>query len=155
MKKLIAIAIAAVAIAGCQSVDIETPEWKARVQSKMFGRNVDQLAVVRTADGYTVNVSGYKGDVSEQFPAWTREMWAGIGILGRIAATTINPAASAVPLTSEPANAADVAALVKATNEAKVALENAKAELEKVKAASASSATSGSSSDCADGSCTK
>lgn len=156
MKNLIAIAIAATALAGCQSVAIKTPEWEATIKSHWFRRDVDKLAVQRLADGsYSVDLNGYKGDASEQLPAFTKEMWAGLGILGRLAASTINPAASAVPLTPEPANAADVAALVKATNEAKVALANAQAELAKVKAASASSATSGSSSDCADGGCTK
>jgi len=134
MKKLLILAALA-ATAGCTTAYIETPEWKAKINSHWLKRDVDKLAVQRLADGsYSVDLNGYKSDASEQLPAFTREMWAGLGILGRIAATTINPAASAVPLTSEPANAADVAALVKVTNEAKTQLANAKAELAKVKA---------------------
>ena len=138
-------------LTGCQTAHVKTPEWEASINSHWFKRDVDKLSVQRQADGsYTLDLNGYKGDASEQLPAFTREMWSGLAILGRIAATAVNPAASAVPLTQEPANAADVAALVKATNDAKVALANAKAELAKAKA---SSATSGSSSDCTDGSC--
>ena len=157
MKKLIAIAIAATALAGCQSVAIKTPEWEATIKSHWFRRDVDKLAVQRLADGsYSVDLNGYKGDASEQLPAFTKEMWAGLGILGRIAATAVNPAASAVPLTAEAADATQVAALVKASADAKAALASAKAELEKAKAdLAAAQAAQTTEKDCADGSCTK
>ena len=157
MKKLIAIAIAAAALAGCQSVAIKTPEWEATIKSHWFRRDVDKLAVQRLADGsYSVDLNGYKGDASEQLPAFTKEMWSGLGILGRIAATAVNPAASAVPLTAEAADADKVSALVKASAEAKAALASAKAELEKAKAElAAAQAAQTTEAECSGGDCEK
>lgn len=157
MNKITIIAIAATALAGCQSVAIKTPEWEATIKSHWFRRDVDKLAVQRLADGsYSVDLNGYKGDASEQLPAFTKEMWAGLGILGRLAASTINPAVASIPLTAEAADADKVSALVKANGEAKAALASAKAELAKAKAdLAAAQAAQTTEEDCADGSCTK
>lgn len=138
MKKLIAIAIAATALAGCHTAHIEVgPDgtWSADIYDNFIRREFKGFkAEVAEGGKFKAEVNGYATDASEQLPAFTKEMWAGLGILGRIAATTVNPAASAVPLTQDAANATDVAALVKAANEAKTQLANAKAELEKAKA---------------------
>ncbi len=151
MKKLAMLAaLAAIfaGITGCQTAHVKTPEWEASINSHWFKRDVDKLSVQRQADGsYTLDLNGYKGDASEQLPAFTREMWSGLAILGRLAGSAVNPAVSAVPLTQEAASAADVEKLVKANAELKAQVAAAKA------AAKASSATSVSSSDCADGSC--
>ena len=99
MKKLMIIATVAAlgALAGCQTAHIKTAEWEASVNSHWFKRDVDKLSVTRGADGsYTVDLNGYKGDTSEQLPAFTREMWAGIGFLGQIAASMYSPAAASV-----------------------------------------------------------
>lgn len=156
MHKLIIVA-SAVALAGCTTAHIKTPEWEATVKSHWLKRDVDKFRVQRLADGsYSVDLNGYKTDASEQFPAWTREMWSGLGILGRLAAATINPAAASVPLTAEAADADKVSALVKAGGEAKAALASAKAELEKAKAElAAAQAAQTTEEDCADGSCEK
>ena len=101
MKKLMLIGIAAAALAGCQSTEIKTPEWEVRIKSNMFKRDVDKVSVDRLADGsYSVYLNGYKGDVSERLPEFTREMWAGLGFLGQIAASLYNPAAASVKQTT-------------------------------------------------------
>ena len=156
MKKLMIIAALA-ALAGCTTTTVETAEWKAKLGNHWFARDVDKFSVTRSADGsYSIDLNGYREDVSEKLPLFTKEMWYGLGILGRIAATAYNPAASAVPLTDAAADADKVSALVKANAEAKAELEKAKAEAAKAKAeaaalkASATTTTNG----CADGSCT-
>ena len=155
MKKtalLAAFAAIFAGITGCQTAHVKTPEWEASINSHWFKRDVDKLSVQRLADGsYAIDLNGYKGDTSEQLPAFTREMWSGLAILGRLAGSAVNPAVAAVPLTQEAASAADVEKLVKANAELKAQV--AAAEALAAKASSASSATSGSSSDCTDGSC--
>jgi len=159
MKKLIALAvfctIGAILLQGCSTTYVKTPEWEAKVTSHWLKRDVDKLAVNRLADGsYSVDLNGYKSDASEQLPAFTKEMWAGIGILGRLAGAAINPAVASVPLTADAANADDVAQLVKANAALKAQVAAAKAELAKVKAAgNAASTTGGTTTDCADGNC--
>ena len=132
MKRIIFAALAALAFGGCSLTSVKTPEWEAHVRSHWFKRDVDKLEVQRNADGsYSVFLNGYKSDASEQLPAFTREMWGGLAILGRIAAATVNPTAAAVPLTTE---AADADAVAKIQRE----LAAAKAELAKIKAAAKS-----------------
>lgn len=75
------------------------------------------------------DLNGYNGDTSEQFAAWTKEMWSGLGVIGRLAAATVNPAASGVPLTAEAANGENVSQIIKSKNEADVALQKTKNEL--------------------------
>ena len=142
MKKTIIIAALA-AFAGCSLTSVKTPEWEAHVRSHWLKRDVDKLEVQRNADGsYSVFLNGYKSDASEQLPAFTRDMWLGLGMLGRIAASTFNPAVASVPLTTEAANADDVAKITKE-------LATAKAELAKIKA-EAKAAKSGECEDCGD-----
>lgn len=149
MKKLMIIAALA-ALAGCTSTSIETAEWKAKVSNHWFAKDVDKLSITKAADGsYSIDLNGYREDVSEKLPLFTKEMWYGLGILGRIAATAYNPAASAVPLTDAAADAEQVAALVKANAEAKAELAKAKAEAAALKASATTTTNS-----CADGSCT-
>lgn len=101
MKKLMLIAIAAAALAGCQSTEITTPEWGVTIKSHWLKRDVDRVSVDRLADGsYSVYLNGYKSDASERLPEFTREMWAGLGFLGQIAASMYNPAAATVKQTS-------------------------------------------------------
>lgn len=160
MKNLIAIAIAAMALAGCHTAHIEVgPDgtWSADIYDNFIRREFKGLkAEVAEGGKFKAEVNGYATDASEQLPAFTREMWAGLGILGRLAASTINPAVASVPLTAEAADATQVAALVKASAEAKAALASAKAELEKAKAdLVAAQAAQTTEEDCADGSCEK
>lgn len=162
MNKLMVIVAAAMCAAmfGCTSTTVETPEWKAKIANHWFARDVDKFTVNRLADGsYTIALNGYKEDVSEQFPAFTREMWAGLGIIGRLAAATINPASSAVPLTAEAADADKVSQLVKAKSEADAKLVKAKAEAAAIQKTMQAFAAAGgnvatANVTCADGSCT-
>lgn len=75
------------------------------------------------------DLNGYNGATSEQFGLWTKEMWAGMGAIARLAAAAYNPAASAVPLSAEAANGEDVSQLVKAKSDADVALAKTRNEL--------------------------
>lgn len=149
MKKLILVAIAAALAGGCSLTTVETPEWRATVRSHWFKRDLDKLDVQRKADGsYSVSLNGYKSDASEQLPQFAREMWLGLGILGRIAAASVNPVAATVPLTTDAADPTAVTAAVNAASAAKVSEIKAKADAKTQKAASATDA-----SECADGSC--
>ena len=159
MKKLAILAsLAAIfaGITGCQTAHIKTPEWEASINSHWFKRDVDKLSVQRQADGsYSVDLNGYKGDISDQLPAFTREFWAGVAILGRLAGSAVNPAVAAVPLTQEAASAADVEKLIKANAELRaksLELETMRLELEKLKAES-SKLQAEESTNCIDGSC--
>ena len=142
MKKLMITlaALAVVELTGCTTAHIKTGEWEATIKSHWLKRDVDKLAISRQADGsYSLDLNGYKSDTSEQLPAFTREFWAGVAILGRLAGSAVNPAVAAVPLTQEAASAADVEKLVKANAELKaksLELEATKLELEKLKAES-------------------
>lgn len=160
MKKLIAIAIAATALAGCGTVEVNCEgdgKWNAKVRNSWLRRDIDGFeANIEEGGKFSVKLNAVKSDVSEQLPTFTREMWAGLGILGRIAATAVNPAASAVPLTAEPADADKVSALVKASAEAKAALASAKAELAKAKAElAAAQAAQTTEAECSGGDCEK
>ncbi len=139
----------ALALTGCTTATVKTPEWEATVRSHWLQREVDTFTVSRQADGsYSLSLNGYKTDTSEQLPAFTREMWAGLGILGRLATATINPATASVPLSSEAASADDVAKLVQANASLKL-------ELARLKAAQdAASCTDCATGSCSDGSCT-
>lgn len=140
MKKLMMIAVLAAA-AGCSTTYVKTPEWEAKINSHWLKRDLDKLTVNRLADGsYSIDLNGYKSDASEQLPAFTKEMWAGIGILGRLAGATFNPAVASVPLTSDAANADDVAQLVKANAALKAQVAEAKAALVKARASASADA---------------
>ena len=80
-------------------------------------------------DEIEFDLNGYNGDTSEQFGLWTKEMWSGFGVIARLAAAAYNPASSAVPLTPEAANGENVSQIVKAKNDADVALLKTKNEL--------------------------
>lgn len=156
MKKLLIIAALA-ALAGCTSTTIETAEWKAKVSNHWFAKDVDKLSITKGADGsYSIDLNGYREDVSEKLPAFTKEMWLGLGILGRLAAASVNPAAAGVPLTDEAADAEQIAALVKANAEAKAELAKAKAEAAALKAQGSGVSCQGpdcKDTSCKDGSC--
>ena len=150
---LFAAAVAsAFCLAGCGSVNVACEgdgKWEAKISTGWLRRDIDGFeADIQEGGKFTVKLNSVKSDVSEQLPSFTREMWSGLAILGRLAGSAVNPAVAAVPLTQEAANAADVEKLVKANAELKAQVAAAEAL-----AAKASSATSGSSSECADGSC--
>lgn len=151
MKKLIIPAlVSASLLAGCSSMTVETPEWKVNSLTHWFQREVKEFNVERNADGsYRIGVNGYKSDASEQLPAFTREMWAGIGILGRLVGSAVNPAVASVPLTADPADANAIAQIQQSLANSKAAEAAAKAELAKAKA----EAKAASASDCPNGEC--
>lgn len=157
MKKIIIPMLAsACMLAGCTTTTIETDEWKVKSMSHWLKRDVDRLSVERTKDGYKVNVNGYRSDASEQLPAFTREMWDGIGILGRLAGSVFNPAVASVPLTSDPADANAIAQIQQSLANSKAAEAAAKAELAKAKAELAKAkaeAKAASDGDCPNGEC--
>jgi uncharacterized membrane protein YqiK len=149
-----AIAALAALVDGCQVTKIkrnDNGDLEASIMSHWLQREVNKCEIVKTADGYKFILNGYKSDASEQLPAFTREMWAGIGILGRLAGAVANPAVASVPLTSEAASADDIAKLTKAAADAKAEATRAKAELAKAKAEA--KAASASTSDCPNGEC--
>ena len=100
MKKLMIIATAAAAAAGCQTAHVKVDgdgKWEATVRSHWFSREIADLSgEVMEGGKFKFALNGYKGDVSEQLPAFTREMWQGLAFLGQIAAATVNPAAASV-----------------------------------------------------------
>ena len=75
------------------------------------------------------NLNGYRGETSEEFGVWTKEMWSGIAVIARLAAAAYNPATSGVPLTNEAADGANVSQIIKAKTDADVALLKVKNEL--------------------------
>ena len=95
---------------------------------------------------FTLSLNGYKGDASEQLPAFTREMWSGLAILGRLAGSAINPAVAAVPLTDAAAEPAAVSSIVTAQGAA------AAQKIQAKKTASRQTATA-TAADCPDGNC--
>jgi hypothetical protein len=142
MKRIMFAALATLAFGGCSLTSVKTPEWEAHVRSHWFKRDVDKLDIQRSADGsYSVSLNGYKSDASEQFPAFTREMWGGLAILGRIAAATVNPTAAAIPLTTEPADAEAVAKLQRELATAKAEVLRAKAAVAAIAPIPATNAT--------------
>lgn len=152
------ITLAAVAaLTGCHTAHIEVgPDgtWSADIYDNFIRREFKGFkAEVAEGGKFKAEVNGYATDASEQLSAFTKEMWAGLGILGRIAASTINPVAASTPLTSEGAASSDVAAILKAQAELKQAV----AELKKAAAATSqlpnSSTSQLSNSACPDGNC--
>lgn len=141
---------AAAILAGCTTASVETPEWRATIRSHWLKRDVDKLDVVRNADGsYSLSLNGYKTDASEQLPAWTREMWNGLGIIGRLATATVNPATASVPLTADAASADEIAKIVQANAAYKREIAEAKTAL----AAATSAPVQDAAASCSDGSC--
>ena len=157
MKKLKMVALAACAaamLAGCHTAHIEVlgdGKWNADIYDNLVRREIKSFTgTVKEGGQFEFAINGYQTDTSEQLPAFTREMWSGLAILGRIAGSTVNPAVAAVPLTQEAASAADVERLVKANAELKAQVAAAKAEA----AAKAGSGEQGTGSgNCSDGSC--
>ena len=151
MKQILTIAALAAMAAGCQSSKFEKrithpdgtqDEVCVSIWSNMFKRDLDSFNLDRKGEGeFTLALNGYKGDMSEQLPAFAREMWTGLGILGRIAAAPVNPTAAAVPLTTEAASAEEIAKLQRESAAAKAELVKAKAEAKAATTASAATAT--------------
>ena len=79
------------------------------------------------------NLNGYRGETSEEFGVWTKEMWSGFAVIARLAAAAYNPATSGVPLTSDAADGENVSKLIKAKADADEKLIKAKTEQAKVK----------------------
>lgn len=140
---------------------VELSAWR-----HWFDSEVAKAKLGVKADEIDFDLNGYNGDTSEQFGIWTKEMWSGMGVIARLAAAAYNPAASAVPLTPEAANGENVSKIVKAKNDADVALQNTKNELAIAKLnnealqktmqafASAGGNLAAATTTCKDGSCT-
>jgi hypothetical protein len=157
MKKLKIVALAAIAaaaLAGCHTAHFEVlgdGKWKADIYDNLVRREIKTFTgKVKEGGQFEFAINGYQTDTSEQLPAFTREMWSGLAVIGRLAGATVNPAVASVPLTQEAANAADVERLVKANAELKAQVAAAKAEA--AKAGNGEQGT-GNGSACADGSC--
>lgn len=157
MKKLIILPLVAATLTGCQLTHVKTPEWEVSLRSHWFKRDVDKFDVQRNADGsYSVSLNGYKSDTSEQLPAFTREVWAGLGVLGRIAGAAVNPAVASVPLTAEPADPAAVAKIQREVAAQKAELARIKADVSvaraqaKSAAAAPAAATNAEDEECED-----
>lgn len=135
---------------GCQTAHVKVGAdgvWEATLASHWFSRDIDSFsAEVREGGKFTLSLNGYKGDASEQLPAFTREMWSGLAILGRLAGSAINPAVAAVPLTDAAAEPAAVSSIVTAQGAA------AAQKIQAKKTASRQTATA-TAADCPDGNC--
>lgn len=152
MKRIIATAVLAAMAAGCHTAHIKVEgdgKWEADLYDNFIGRKIEKCSAnVQEGGKFIFNLNGYETDTSEQLPAFTKEMWAGLGILGRIAAATVNPTAATVPLTAEPADAEAIAKLQRELAAAKAEVVKAKAE---AKAATASATTSAATATACDG----
>ena len=156
MKKLkmtTALAAIAAAMTGCHTAHIEVlgdGKWNADIYDNLVRREIKSFTgTVKDGGQFEFAINGYQTDTSEQLPAFTREMWNGLAIIGRLAGATVNPAVASVPLTQDAASAADVERLVKANAELKAQVAAAKAEA--AKAGNGEQGT-GNGSACADGS---
>lgn len=136
MKRLfiaIAAAATAAAITGCQTAEVQVDgqgKWSAKVRSHWFKRDVDKFSASVDRNGvFSIDLNGYKGDASEQLPAFTREMWAGIAMGMRLGLTAASPAVATVPLTTEAADANAVSQAVAAQGQARAQVLKAKAKL--------------------------
>ena len=151
-----ALAAIVAGLTGCQTAHVKCEgdgKWEASINSHWFRRDVDGFkAEVQPGGVFSIDLNGYKSDASEQLPAFTKEMWSGLAILGRIAATTMNPAAASVPLMSEAAKSDDISAILKAKAELEAQTAAAKAELAKARAAASQSSQQSqtSQSNCTD-----
>lgn len=101
MRKLtLMIGAAALALAGCHTAHIEVKgdgTWSADIYDNWISREINGFeAEVAEGGKFRAKLSGMKSDVSEQLPAFTREMWAGLGFLGQTLAAMYNPAAATV-----------------------------------------------------------
>lgn len=158
MKKLIMTtamaAIAAAMLAGCHTAHIEVlgdGKWNADIYDNLVRREIKSFTgTVKDGGQFEFAINGYQTDTSEQLPAFTREMWSGLAIIGRLAGATVNPAVASVPLTQDAASAADVERLVKANAELKAQVAAAKASVAKTVGGTGGTNVTG---DCADGSC--
>lgn len=152
MKRIITTAILAALAAGCHTAHIKVEgdgKWEADLYDNFIGRKIEKCSAdVKEGGQFTFNLGGYSSDASEQLPASLKEFWAGVGILGRLAAATFNPAVASVPLTAEPADAEAIAKLQRELAAAKAELVRAKAE---AKAATASATTSAATATACDG----
>ncbi len=157
MKKLkmMALAACAAALAGCHTAHIEVlgdGKWSADIYDNMVRREIKTFTgSVKEGGQFEFAINGYRTDASEQLPAFTREMWSGLAVIGRLAGTVFNPAVASVPLTQEAASATDVERLVKANADLKAQVAAAKAEATKAE----TTKSGNGSTDCADGSCEK
>lgn len=156
MRSIILLCIAAccgAVFCGCETAHIKVGDngtWEAWLSSHWLSRDIDSFAAqVQEGGKFTMQLNGYKGDVSEQLPAFTKEMWSGLAILGRLAGSAINPAVAAVPLSDAAAEPAAVSSIVTAAGNAKAQTIQAKKTTTKTQTATQSSSTD----DCPDGNC--
>jgi len=152
MKKLMIIAALAALAGGCRTVTVENrgdgKGYKVTVMSNMMKSELDSMKASISPGGVVEWEMGrLNSSPSEEFA----KSLMTLTYIARIAASMYSPAAAAVPLTDEAADAEQIAALVKANAEAKAELAKAKAEAAAHKAQG--SGVSSQGSDCKDGSC--
>ena len=139
-------------LCGCQTAHVRVDGngvWEATLSSHWFSRDIDSFtANIQEGGKFSLALNGYKGDISEQLPAFTKEMWSGLAILGRLAGSAINPAVAAVPLSDAAAEPAAVSSIVTAAGNAKAQTIQAKKSTTKTQ-----TATQSSTDDCPDGNC--
>lgn len=135
MKKsmIAALVAAAMAVAGCHTAHVKvTPDggWEADLYDNMISRDIKSFTgEVKEGGQFKFALNGYQSDVSEQLPAFTREMWQGVALGMRLGLTAASPAVATVPLTTEAADANAVAQAVSAQGQARAQVLEAKAKL--------------------------
>lgn len=138
MKKIAMITLAALALAGCNSVSVQKNEdgsWSVSKWSHWMAQDVDAVEAEVDANGkIKFKMNGYKSDASDQFAEMFKQTYAGLAVLGRLAGTVFNPAVAGVPLTAEGADAEAIAKIQQSLANAKAEATKAKAEATKAKA---------------------
>lgn len=164
MKKLMMIALAACAAAGCSVKKIEyTKNDKGEVSYRIYQNehwlNTEGSGIRggMTGEGrFEFAADGLQTSPSEEYNKMMSTTFQGFASLARLAASMYSPAAASIPLTTEAADPAATAKLVEAQADAKVALANAKADaaVKKIEAkAKAEAAAKCATGACTDGSC--
>lgn len=105
-KASIAAFTIAAALAGCHTAHIEVKgdgTWCADLYDNFLCREINGFeADIQEGGKFKLKLNALKSDASEKLPAFTKEMWSGICLLGQIAATMGNGTAAA---TAQPAPA--------------------------------------------------
>jgi hypothetical protein len=137
-------------LVGCSTTEIESDGnggYRIKARTSWIDREIKRLSGKVMEHGkFEFELEGVTSDVSEQLPAFTREMWQGIALGLRMGLTAVQPAVATVPLTQDGADANALSQAVTAHGAAKAQVIEAKAKLVEAKG-------DADESGCSDGSC--
>lgn len=164
MKKLMMIALAACAAAGCSVKKIEyTKNDKGEISYRIYQNehwlNTEGSGIRggMTGEGrFEFAADGLQTSPSEEYNKMMSTTFQGFASLARLAASMYSPAAAGVPLSEEAADPQAIAAILAAQAAGKASVVNAKADrsVRKIDAkAKAEAAAKCATGACTDGSC--